>query len=113
VLNLLISSGASINDQPRNGATPLSEATFHNTNPEICKILLSAGSAINQRNSAGWTPLTSAAAGNTNPEVIKLLLDNHADPNIRDMSGKSAYDYILTNPNLKSSDVAKTLSQAQ
>jgi ankyrin repeat protein len=90
------------------------EAAFHNENPEICRILISAGAGINQSNYRdGMTPLLSAASGNTNPEVLKVLLENGADPYAKDMSGKTAYAYILANPKLRDSDVAKTLSQVQ
>ncbi len=54
-------------------------------------VCLSAGFPVNTQEGNGWTALHSAAkAGSTG--AIQLLLKNNANPNIRDVTGRTAYD---------------------
>jgi hypothetical protein len=54
-------------------------------------VCLSAGFPVNTQEGNGWTALHSAAkAGSTG--AIQLLLKHNADPSIRDVNGRTAYD---------------------
>ena len=57
------------------------------------------------------TPLMYAVL-NDNPDVVNILLDAKADPNIRNLEGKTALDYAMLMPdwtNLKRSEAFKRL----
>ncbi len=93
---VLLESGADVNQVSRYGWTPLLAAT-HNQNYQMGKYLIENGADVNMANKGGWTPLY-LATDNRNIEggdyptrkadmdsltYIKLLLDEGADPNAR------------------------------
>ena len=54
-------------------------------------VCLSAGFPVNTQEGNGWTALHAAAkAGSTG--AIQLLLRNNADPSVRDVNGRTAYE---------------------
>jgi len=78
IVTQLIDSGADVNIQDKDQATPLHEAALRDR-VEIAKILLQKGAKVDPI-SRGQTPLHMACAeGRT--EVVRLLIENKADIN--------------------------------
>ncbi len=89
---LLISKGAKVDFQNREGVTPLSVASF-NGYREAVELLLASGAKLDLVESRwGWTPLMRAAR-NGHAEVVKLLLSHGASKTTKDRDGKTAYDH--------------------
>ena len=95
VVQLLVASGANVQDTAVDGSTPLIVAT-QNGQTEIARFLLDHGANPNLANEKGWTPLYLAITGR-DPlttavppppkdgalDLIKALLDRGANPNVR------------------------------
>lgn len=60
----------------------------------------------------GQTPLMYAAQYATSTQVLQILLDSGARTDIRDDSGKTAFDYAKTNKNLTHDDTYWALNSA-
>ena len=67
---------------------------------ECAKALLGAGADINKQNNGGWTPLMCAAALHGRIEVVRELLKRGAKKELKDKSGKTAYD-LTSNEEIK------------
>ena len=105
-----IRSGSDVNASDEWGSTPLHEAAWHNSNPDVLNVLLKAGANVNATTSSFVTPLHLAAGNNANPEITALLLKAGADVNALNKWGNSPlHDAAQTNPNL---EVLKALLKA-
>lgn len=93
----LIRKGARVNDQGRNGATPVHEAACHNQ-PGLILLLThpNIGGDINSKTRNGSTPLHSAAVCGA-VEVIDYLLYMKANRTALDDYGLTALHYSILN----------------
>jgi ankyrin repeat protein len=86
--------------------TLLHVAAYRSDNAEIATLLIAQGTAVDApRMRDGQTALHIAAITGS-PAVVKVLLDHGADPNLRDMRGKTALGWARWNRSLD--DLAKT-----
>ncbi|MDX1917082.1 MAG: ankyrin repeat domain-containing protein [Rickettsiaceae bacterium] len=91
----LIDAGADINQQDRDGCTPLFLA-ISKGNTEVAMVLIDRGADVNQQNGNGWTPLTLAIIkGNT--EVAIALINKEADVNRQDGNGRTPLIWAIRN----------------
>jgi len=58
--------------------------------------LIELGADIDRKDNASWSSLVWAIT-NRQKEIAKLLLDKGADPHVRTMSGRSAFDFVPPN----------------
>ena len=77
IAKLLLESGASHNIRDCTGATPFSEAVYHNQ-LQLVDVLAQFGADVDSVNSFGWTPL-HVAAFQGKLEMVKRLLELGAD----------------------------------
>lgn len=93
VLRLALAAGADVASTNRYGGTALIPASEHG-HVETVQILIAAGVPVNHVNNLGWTAMQEAILlNNDGPrqlEVVRLLLDAGADPDIRDLEGRTA-----------------------
>lgn len=97
----LIENGANVDARDRMMNTPLIRAASLG-NAKMVELFLEHGADINAQNADGQTALIAAAdynrhLGNLDVDsyeaTIKLLLDAGADVQVRDNTGRTAYDY--------------------
>jgi ankyrin repeat protein len=112
MVEFLLSKGADPNIQDRYGKTPLhyvtetlDQSNSQEGDDRLIKTLraLLLDKKINvdfQDTENEYTPLM-IAAGNNNLRAVNALLHSRANPNIRDINDRTAYD-ITTNPDIKS-----------
>jgi uncharacterized protein len=106
MVRILLEHGAAINARVGEwGWTALMMAAGNNDNPEVIRILLEHGAAIEARDCDDRTPLIFAAWSNTNPEVVRVLLDAGANVRAENRYGRSAWDLMQDNDDLKGTDV--------
>jgi ankyrin repeat protein len=87
-------SGINVNNQDKNGKTPLHFAAIHNQ-PKISKILIQNG--VNLRDENGNTPIFDAIFNSGgNPEIIVLLKENNADYVTANLHGVSPKELANT-----------------
>lgn len=85
--------GVNVNAQNNDGDTALHVAvTAPHRNPDILALLLSADPVVNVLNNQGATPLHGAASNRFSQGIV-LLLDAGALTTVRDIWGKSPWDY--------------------
>lgn len=101
IVELLITAGADINAKSTEGQTALFQVSSHDTfkAEEIIAFLCSKGIDVNAQDNNGDTALMFAAGWNLRYNVKKLL-ECHANPNIKNNSGKTAADFT-TNDEVK------------
>lgn len=90
LLQLLLDSGADVNQETPRG-TPLMSAATSELNLSIAETLIKAGAKINQTDRFGRTALFYAAAFGCD-SMTTFLLKSGADINILDVDGKSYMD---------------------
>jgi ankyrin repeat protein len=88
MVQLLISSGATVNGKNEAGETVLMMLDDDATS-DLAWDLINAGSAVNRQDDAGNTALMQAATAN-NLEVLKALLDAGAEVDTRNKAGRTA-----------------------
>ena len=94
------------------------DTSFHElvktaTPPQEIKEEINNGANIEARGERERTPLMYTAWFNQNPEVITTLLDAGADGKVRDIDGKTAFDYAKENEQLKGTDEYWRLNDAR
>lgn len=94
VVNLLLISGADVNETGWLCYTPLHEAT-NAKDPRIVKLLLSHGAIVDRKNCNGRTPLMMAASVG-NVRMLSQLLMAGANPHAQAEDGKTALEYAKT-----------------
>lgn len=87
-----IKNGANINEQDKNGNTPLNKAS-QNGHLEIVKFLIKYGADVNKSGNDGWTPL-HGASHNGHLEIVKFLVKNGADINRKTTISERTPSYI-------------------
>jgi uncharacterized protein len=111
VLRFLLDSGAQVDMRDEGGWSPLMRAARSNPHPEIHATLIDAGADVNARNMADYTALIWATRENPNPDVVLLLLDAGANPAVRGVDGRSAAEFVVENPALRSTPAAARLRE--
>ncbi|MBR1777975.1 MAG: ankyrin repeat domain-containing protein [Alphaproteobacteria bacterium] len=100
----LIQKGGDVNATDDQGRSVLMLAAMHHPSVLIPFLLVSNGAYINAKTpDTGQTALFFAVQYNSNPEVAAALLNYGADQDVKDVFGKTAYDYADRNPKLKGS----------
>ncbi len=111
MMDYLIERGADINARDSLGVTPLMEAAMANLG-EICQYLIDRGANVNARTVFGETALIRAIK-KSSPEAAVVLADNGARLDATDSSGKSAWDYVLQQSELRNTRIFWILNDAQ
>lgn len=111
MITSLIENGADINARDRGDSLPLEIAASINKNPAIIMALVKGGADINERGTSG-TPLHSALHLD-NMTVVRTLLEAGADPKARDFLGRTAFEIIQDNDDLKDTDIYRQLYDLQ
>ncbi len=111
VLIALLKAGANLNAKQNDGGTALMYAAVSNP-PAVITMLLNAGARVNDQDKDGGTPLIWAATFNPNSEVILILLKAGADPKAKTTEGKTAFDLMQENANLKGTEAYSELREA-
>ena len=110
-IEALIKKGVYLGEKDDNGRTVLMLAAIHHPVDTAHSILIQNGADINARTpDTGQTALFFAVQYNT-PAVVLVLLSNGADPEIKDVFGRTAYDYADRNPKIKDNDILKLFPQ--
>lgn len=110
VLSALLQVGPELEIRNNSGLTALMLAAGFNENPEMITLLTEAGAQVDaQSEPDGWSALMMSSLRN-NPNVISTLLDVGADISLKSSTGRVAYDYVLENPNIITTDVLSRLS---
>lgn len=110
VLSTLLQVDPELEIRNNSGLTALMLAAGFNENPEMITLLTEAGAQVDaQSEPDGWSALMMSSLGN-NPNVIRTLLDVGADISVKSLTGRVAYDYVLENPNIITTDVLSRLS---
>ena len=105
-IETLILKGGYVNERDEDGRTVLMLAAMYHPDPLVHYLLIENGAKVNDRTpDTGKTALFYAVQYNSNPEVVSALLNYGADQNIKDVFGRTAYDYAQRNPKLKNADV--------
>ena len=87
-------------------------AAMYHPSPLVLHFLLLGGADINARTpDTGKTALFFAVRYNSNPEIVTALLNYGADPHIKDIFDRTAFDYADRNPKLKASSVSEQFLQ--
>jgi len=95
IIELLIKSGANVDEADNLGETALMFASTRN-NKKIAKILIENGADVNKKDKFGKTALMLAAQNN-NDKIVELLIKNGAKVDETDNDGKTALDYAKKN----------------
>ena len=91
VLDLLLRSGANVNEADKMGTTALHRAIKCN-NYDVVKLLLDHGAEVMPSENFEMSPLCNAIISES-PAIVRLLLQYGADPNIPDLSGMEMGSY--------------------
>ena len=111
----LAKAGAGPNARDELGQTPLHIAAYSSAPPAIITKLAEVGANPDARDKDGITPLHLAAEHTTKPAVVIALLDAGADPTAKTTTGfgKTPWDYIKKNPDLKETEAYWRLHEAR
>jgi ankyrin repeat protein len=93
VAELLITEGADVNANARNGFTPLHRAAYQG-HKEIAELLIANGADVNAKRDNGSTPLHKAAE-NGQKEIAELLIAEGADMNANTDNGETPLDIAI------------------
>jgi ankyrin repeat protein len=108
-----ISNGADVNARDLLDMSPLMDAAWENSNPEVIIVLVKAGADINAHGGiSDWSVLSWAAIYNSNPEMITTLLRAGADAKAKNKLGKTALYWAQKNEGLKDTDAFRQLEEA-
>lgn len=106
LISTLLRHGADINALDDQGRDALMLAAMHNPHPAVIAALINGGMDPNARKrDTGETALFFAVKFTKNPDIVRALLNNGADQDIRDVFGRTAYDYFDRNPALRGTEV--------
>lgn len=104
VVKELLGSGVEVNAAAKDGWTALMVASGWGgkARSEIVELLLGAGAEVNAVNEDGATALIQASGKSPGfgikkgpyPGIIRILLVNGANPDLMDITGKTAWDYV-------------------
>jgi len=100
MVNLLLASGADVNQPDHEGASALHFAVRSGNN-EIAELLIINGAEVNARDNEEYTPLHNAA-WNGHLQSVELLVDKGADINLASYDGRTAYHCARKNPEVAS-----------
>jgi ankyrin repeat protein len=87
IVEILLSSGANVNDIDKSGYSPLHLAC-EKGHVDIALLLLSRGAKVNNKNTRGWSPLWMACF-NGHVHIVELLLTRGANVNDKNNHGFS------------------------
>ena len=105
-IETLIENGENVNAVDDQGRTALMLAAMYIPDPLAVYVLINHGAKVNAKTpDTGKTALFFALQYNKNPKVILTLLGNGADQDIKDVFGRTAYDYADRNSKLKNDPV--------
>jgi ankyrin repeat protein len=95
VVSWLLTNGANINHQDRNGWSALHFAV-QERNSEVAEYLLHHGASVHLQDSYGNTPLWRAAFdARGSYGLVRLLLSHKADPNLKNKVNRSPMDFAV------------------
>ena len=95
VIEFLIGSGADVNQSDKNGSTPLTIASGHNSDTQTVALLLKEGAAVNVQTSTGNTALHKAVISDKYDNAL-MLINNGANVNIKNREGQTALDIVTS-----------------
>lgn len=96
IVEMIISLGADINCQDKQGGSALTSAYDCDENVEIVQMLIDAGADINAIDEFGSTPLMHAVDKGYK-KIIVMLLNAGADTRIKDEDGNTAFMVAIDN----------------
>jgi ankyrin repeat protein len=101
LFKLLESCGADIRVSDPAGTNAILEAAAWQNTAVLQYLLDEKGFDVNFINSSKQTPLMRSVylENYANEDTIQILLNNGADKSLKDMNGKTAYDYAVENGN--------------
>ncbi|MFF0547028.1 ankyrin repeat domain-containing protein [Nocardia thailandica] len=99
MLDLLLPADPDVGLPNRFGGTALHPAAERGHVDYVREVLARTGIDVNRVNRPGWTALLEAVhygdGGPAYQEIVRLLLAHGADPAIRDVEGRTAYDHAV------------------
>lgn len=66
---------------------------------ETVVALVENGAEVNRKDHASWSPLMWAITNNQK-DIVKYLLDHGASPDVKTLSGRTAFDFVVPNSEL-------------
>lgn len=105
----LLKEGACINEQDKNGTTPLMSMVI-NMRVQMVQVLINHGADLNIQTKDGTTALMFAVICGYK-EITRLLLDNGADPDRQDHKGYKAFDYVARSADVSMMDMLISIAQ--
>ena len=110
-IEALIKKGGDVNEKDEAGRTVLMLASIYHPVDSVHSVLINHGADVNARTpDTGQTALFFAVRYN-NPSVVLIYLSRGCNPEIKDVFGRTAYDYAERNPKMKDSDILKLFPQ--
>jgi ankyrin repeat protein len=104
-------NGGELNQSNCAGETLVYLATGPRGGHSVLRALLRNGADPDKGTADGRTPLMNAAA-QCRAESVQVLLEFKADPNIKDADGKTALDYVCSEPADQRDDIVAALQTA-
>ena len=112
-LKAAIENGADIHARNIIGLTALHAAALDNEDPEMILVLVNARADINAKAYGDITPMHLAAGYNRNPEVVLMLINCGADAKAETIVGRTPWDYLQDNEDLKDTKAYWALNDAR